>query len=76
MQRAIIIKWEKVPGKEICVHMSTEVSISVCVCALGQCVCAACVADGDGHSSVCAIVRDGLCRVGAVCMGRVCGREK
>lgn len=30
---------------------------------------------GDGHSPLCASVRDGFCRDGAVCVRRACGRE-
>lgn len=43
------------------------------MCVLWDSVLPGCV--GDGHSPLCASVRDGLCRDGALCMGRVCGRE-
>lgn len=51
--------------------------MDVCVCVLWDCVSvlAGHAYDDDGHSSLRANVCDGLCRDGAVGVGRVCGRE-
>lgn len=54
MQTAVVSKWEKVPGEGMCVHMNTEVCVSVCVCCRTVCLCwlAERVGDGDGHNSL------------------------